>query len=268
MTFEYRDPLLTKLKDDKDGARRDYQSNPPRGLVPHEPIAPLLLRGWLEFSVTFQLRAPWFSKDDLSFHVLDNPVHRDHVFGAPFMSASSWKGLLRWAARMRMQTGLLAHLEANDNEMRSWSDSVEVIHLFGNECKETEHFRRGALAFRPTWFNRVGFEVINPHDRSKKAGTKPILYEVVPPETTGTLSLLYAPAPGVGMTGVSRQRAVLLLLDAVDALITDYGFSAKRTSGWGVATIIKASLRWRDGSREGTLERLREQVKSLLAGAA
>ncbi|HVZ31052.1 MAG TPA: RAMP superfamily CRISPR-associated protein [Polyangiaceae bacterium] len=270
MTFEYIDPFLTKLKDDKEGARRDYQSNPQKGHPGYEPASTALLRDWLALSVTFQLQAPWFSKDDLPFHVLDNPVHRDHVFGAPFMSASSWKGLLRWTARMK--TGLLAHLEANDNSLKGkegrkdWKDSPEVIHLFGNECEEAEHFQRGALAFRPTWFDKVGFEVINPHDRAKKAGTKPILYEVVPAGATGTLSLLYAPTPGAA--SVDRQQAVLRLLDAVEAVLTEYGFSAKRTSGWGVATITKASLRWQGGSSEGTFAKVREAATKQTGGGA
>jgi CRISPR-associated protein Cmr2 len=266
MTFEYIDPLLKKLTDDKEGARRDYQSNPRKVHPVYEPVSPIPLREWLEISVTFQLRAPWFSKDDLPLHVLDNPVHRDHVFGAPFMPASSWKGLLRWAARMK--TGLLAHLEANDNTLQDWSDTAEVVHLFGNPRDETEHFQRGALAFRPTWFDKVGFEVINPHDRAKKAGTQPILYEVVPPGATGTLNVLYAPVPGASEPGVDRQMAILLLFDAVESLITEYGFSAKRTSGWGVATIMNARLRWRDGSRDGRLSDLRDEVTKFVGGAA
>lgn len=266
MSFEHVEPLLEKLRTNTEDARRDYQSNPPTGHAAYEPSSPTLLRDWLALTVTLQLQAPWFSKDDLPFHVLDNAVHRDHVFGAPFMPASSWKGLLRWAARMR--TGLLAHLEANNNELTNWKDSAELVHLFGNERDEAEHFQRGALAFRPTWFDKVGFEVINPHDRSKKAGTKPILYEVVPPGATGALSVLYAPVPGVEMTGVNRQSAVSLMLDAVEALITEYGFSAKRTSGWGIATVTKASLRWRDGSCDGTLARVREAATKLPGGAA
>jgi len=266
MTFEYVDPLLARLIDDKDGARHDYRSKPRKGYPVYEPVSPTLLRDWLEISVTFQLRTPWFSKDDVPFHVIDNPVRRDRVFGAPFMPASSWKGLLRWAARMK--TGLLAHLEANDNTLQDWSDTAEVVHLFGNPRDETKHFQRGALAFRPTWFDKVGFEVINPHDRRKKAGTKPIFYEVVPPRAIGTLNVLYAPMPGVSDPYVDRQKAILLLLDAIESLITEYGFSAKRTSGWGVATIIKAHLRWREGSRDGKLSDLRDQVTKLFGGAA
>jgi CRISPR-associated protein Cmr2 len=265
MTFEYIDPLLATLKDDKDSARRDYQPRATAGRAAYEPPSPTLLQDWLELSVKFQLQAPWFSKDHLLFHVLDNPVHRDHVFGAPFMPASSWKGLLRWAARMRI--GLLAHLEANNNTLTGWKDSTELVHLFGNERDESEHFQRGALAFRPTWFDQVAFEVINPHDRAKKTGTKPILYEVVPPGATGTLNVLYAPTPCASTPSVNRPRAIFLLLDAVESLITEYGFSAKRTSGWGVASVTKASLRWRDGLRGGKLSDVRDEVQKLSGGA-
>ena len=266
MTFEYVDPLLKVLKDNKKRARHDYEAEPPCTYAAYEPSSRTLLRNWLALTVTFQLQAPWFSKDDLPFHVLDNPVHRDHVFGAPFMPASSWKGLLRWAARMK--TGLLAHLEANNNTLNDWHDSTELVHLFGNERDGSEHFQRGALAFRPTWFDKVGFEVINPHDRAKKAGTKPILYEVVPSGATGTLNVLYAPAPGTAAAGIDPQNAMRLLCDSVESLITEYGFSAKRTSGWGIATITKASLRWREGSRDGKLSDLRDEAKKLVGGAA
>ena len=263
MSYEHIDQNLSKLKDNKKDARSEYQL--PKIHATYEPSSPTLLRYWLALSVTFQLQTPWFSKDDLPFHVLDNPVHRDHVFGAPFMPASSWKGLLRWAARMK--TGLLTHLEASENKLNGWKDSVELVHLFGNERDETEYSQRGALAFRPSWFDTIGFEVINPHDRAKKAGTKPILYEVVPPGATGMLKVLYAPTPGVAPE-VDRQKAVLLLLDAFESLITEYGFSAKRTSGWGIATITKANLQWRDGSCEGKLPELRDEVKRLLGGDA
>lgn len=267
MSFEYIDPLLQKMATDREVARQEYQSRPSTGRAAYEPPAPVLLRGWLALTVTFQLQASWFSKDDLPFHVLDNPIHRDSVFGAPFMPASSWKGLLRWAARMR--AGLLAHLESNGNQLQGWKDSAEIIHLFGNERDEDSHFQRGALAFRPTWFDNIGFEVINPHDRAKKAGRTPILYEVVPSGATGELRLLYAPSPGSAASdGVKSLDTLLLLLDAIEVLVTEYGFSAKRTAGWGVATITKANLRARESSHDGTTADLRGVVKTLLGGAS
>ncbi|MCL2724007.1 MAG: RAMP superfamily CRISPR-associated protein [Polyangiaceae bacterium] len=269
MSFEYTNPLLDKYREDKDEARREYQVKPPKFQKPRELNLQPLLRDWFAITVDFQLQAPWFSKDDIPFHVFDNPLHRDRVFRAPFMSASSWKGLLRWACRMQM--GLLAHLESNSNEKpnknkpSSWKDPAEILHLFGNE-REDLHARCGALAFRPTWFDKIDFEVINPHDRATKAGKHPILYEVVPSGATGMLTLLYAPSPGqAAREGVSALDSALLLLDAVQDLIAKYGFSAKRTSGWGIAAIKKASLCTRDNdSQEGSIENLRAAAKSLL----
>ncbi len=149
---------------------------------------------WFGIDVSFTLVSPWYSKDDRPFHVLDNPVRKDRVFGVPFMAAASWKGLLRWACRM--EAGLSAHLEAGDMKMDGWRDPSWILHLFGNERGEKERFRSGALACYPTWFSKVGFEVINPHSRSRRAGTQPIYYEVVPADAKGKLRLPTRPAGG------------------------------------------------------------------------
>src|SRR5579884_2765450 len=156
-----------------------------------DPWPPAWLHAdWLALAADFELLTPWYSKDDRPFHVLDNPVRKDRVFGVPFMSAASWKGLLRWA--FRVHTGLIGPAPIQDEEQRRKAEACEV-HLFGNEKGEKEDFRQGSLAFYPTWFDKIGFEVINPHSRKTRAGTQPILYEVVPSGTEGVLRLLYAP---------------------------------------------------------------------------
>ncbi|GBC78026.1 hypothetical protein HRbin08_01512 [bacterium HR08] len=191
---------------------------------------------WLALQVDFELLTPSYSKDDRAFHLLDNPVRKDRVFGVPFMAASSWKGMLRWACRM--QAGLREHLEKHGGKMDGWRDPDWILHLFGNEKGEGEEFNRGALVFYPTWFDKIGFEVINPHSRERRAGTMPIYYEVVPPGAKGTLSLLYAPWPG--MKPAAEPKEVLQkLLEAIETLLTTYGISAKRTVGWGTAKILK-----------------------------
>ena len=204
----------------------------------------LLSEHWLAFQVDFELLTPWYSRDDRLFHVMDNPVRKDRVFGVPFMAASSWKGLLRWACRM--QEGLLEYLGKHNGKMDNWRDPDWILHLFGNEKGEGEEFSRGALVFYPTWFDKIGFEVINPHSRERRAGTQPIYYEVVPPGAKGTLSLLYAPWPG--MKPYAKPGDVLPeLLKAVEELLTTYGISAKRTVGWGTARIEK----WRAFHKTG-----------------
>jgi CRISPR-associated protein Cmr2 len=179
------------------------------------------------------------------------------------MSAASWKGLLRWACRM--QAGLQEHLQRHGGKMDDWRDPDWIVHLFGNEKGEKEDFRRGALAFYPTWFNKVGFEVINPHSRKTRAGTQPILYEVVPPDTEGVLRLLYAPLPGYGGRGTAeRIDALQKLLDAAEQLLTVYGFSAKRTAGWGIAEVTGARANGGQWQRENPFQELKGKIPALL----
>ncbi|ACX52049.1 protein of unknown function DUF324 [Ammonifex degensii KC4] len=195
----------------------------------------LPLRNWLAFQVDFELLTPWYSKDDRVFHILDNPLRKDRVFGVPFMAASSWKGMLRWV--FLLVNKLIGPEQEKDEAKREKAKAME-LHLFGNEKDEEKNFHQGALVFYPTWFNKIGFEVINPHSRERRAGTKPIYYEVVPPGAKGTLSLLYAPWPG--MKPSANPRDVLPgLLEAIETLLTTYGISAKRTVGWGTAKILE-----------------------------
>jgi len=200
---------------------------------------PFVSDRWLLLNVEFTLLTPWYSKDDRPFHVLDNPVRKDRVFGVPFMAAASWKGLLRWACRM--EAGLLHYLEKHGGRMDGWEEPDWIVHLFGNERGDGEEFSRGALQFFPTWFDRIGFEVINPHSRKTRAGTQPIVYEVVPAGTQGCLRLLYAPAPG----RVAPPETLAKLIQAIEKLLTVYGFSAKRTGGWGLAEIQSWSVNGR-----------------------
>lgn len=192
---------------------------------------------WTGVEIHFTLQTPWYSKDDQAFHVLDNPVRKDRVFGVPYMSAASWKGLLRWA--FRMTAGLLGPKWEADEERRKIARSMD-LHLFGNEKGAQKEFRQGALAFYPTWFDKVGFEVINPHSRARRAGTQPIYYEVVPAGTPGILRFLYAPLPGAAERDhVKPAQVIDCLLQAVEVLLTIYGISAKRTVGWGTAAITQ-----------------------------
>ncbi|HXG23861.1 MAG TPA: RAMP superfamily CRISPR-associated protein [Chthonomonadales bacterium] len=238
----------------------------PGGIIQTSPnFSSLPVDSWLGLQIDFELLTPWYSKDDRVFHVLDNPVHKDRVFGVPFMAASSWKGMLRWACRM--QAGLREHLERNGNRMEAWRDPDWILHLFGNEKGAKKDLRQGALVFYPTWFDRIGFEVINPHSRERRAGTQPIYYEVVPPGAKGTLSLLYAPWPGM-KPSANPAEVLPKLLEAIEDLLRTYGISAKRTVGWGTAEIKK----WRAFHKtHGSVEKdiraeLWREVQNWLAG--
>jgi CRISPR-associated protein Cmr2 len=225
----------------KDEARRRYLDGTSRLdlALPSElkldcPFEALPIASWVGLEIDFTLSTPWYAKDDRPFHVLDNPVRKDRVFGVPYIPASTWKGLLRWACRM--QAGLLDHLERHNIDLEGWTDPGWLLHLFGNEKGEDKDFSRGALVFRPTWFSKVGFEVINPHSRARRAGTQPIYYEVVPANTSGSLRLLYAPLPDPER-GAGQADALGNLVDSVGDLLESYGMSAKRSAGWGTAHI-------------------------------
>lgn len=237
------DECTVQLLEDKDNARDEYmlrakslQLALPRDLALDCDFSNLPEPSWLGLEVEFILNRPWYSKDDRPLHILDNPVRKDRVFGVPYMAAASWKGLLRWACRM--QEGLVNYLCKNSMSMDNWQDPPWIVHLFGNEQGEEEKFQQGELVFYPTWFSRVNFEVINPHSRKSRAGTKPIFYEVVPAGITGTLKLLYAPIPGASRRDCVQPKEVICkLLAAIQALLETYGISAKRTAGWGTARI-------------------------------
>ncbi len=248
----------TRGDDQKNEARSCYmQRAQAKRLELPGDLSPLLipkvsdpvLPEWIGLEVSFVLETAWYSKDDRPFHVLDNPVRKDRVFGVPYMSATSWKGMLRWACRM--QAGLREHLEKTKGKFEGWRDPAWIVHLFGNEKGEEKDFRQGTLVFYPTGFDKIGFEVINPQSRARRAGTQPIYYEVVPgrrpkPRNSGddddggrgTLYLLYAPWPAMkDLPGLDRKQAINNLLKAIEELLTTYGISAKRTVGWGTAKI-------------------------------
>jgi len=228
--------------EDRENARNRYRQSAQQGLkspnflpgIATPDFRNLLHSSWLAFQIDFELLTPWYSKDDRVFHVMDNPVRKERVFGVPVLAASSLQGLLRWACRM--QAGLREHLEQHNGKLDGWRDPDWILHLFGNEKGEEKDFHQGALVFYPTWFDKIGFEVINPHSRERRAGTQPIYYEVVPPGAKGTLSLLYAPWPGM-KAEVEPIECLPKLLEAMEALLTTYGISAKRTVGWGTARI-------------------------------
>ncbi len=226
---------------------------------------------------TFTLAQPWISKDDDPFYVAEsvNPVRKEKVFKVPMMSASSWKGLLRWTA---MHTRLVLKKDEFSPEMFAQERFVQTL-LFGDEkgeeADQTKDFaayldalkpearqeygrllrayyhlkpddpiphHSGRLMFYPTFFNLIDVEVINPHSRKTRAGTHPIYLECVPAGAQGTFSLLYVPFDLIGQDeNKIRQQALAdltLVAEGLKALFLTYGFSAKRTSGYGAAQEI------------------------------
>ncbi len=96
---------------------------------------------------------------------------------------------------------------------------------------------QGRLHFYPTFFDKIDLEVINPHDRKTRAGKNPIYFEVVPDTATGNFSLLWFPFD-LAENNTARKEALKedwnVLKEALKNMFFTYGFSAKKTSGFGV----------------------------------
>lgn len=214
-------------------------------------LSHLPLYSWL-FHFRFTLASPYLSKDDAPFYVIDNPVRKDRVFKLPMVSPTSWKGGLRAALR---------RISMGQDEPEGWSVEKErqnpsMTRLFGNVKGEEEQdeLHAGRLRFFPTFFDRIGREVINPHDREGGAGDQPIYFECVPEKAKGAFSLLYVPFDTVGKPDgwtdpISQQspRQIALadmikVTDATARLLTLYGFGAKTSSGFGVANSMFSRL--------------------------
>lgn len=219
-----------------------------------KPELDLLPLGSWFLQLDFKLVKPYISHDDGPSYIIDNPVTTDHILGLPMIRASSWKGNLRSALRLT----------------KRWNDATpELVRLFGNPKSAEEEFRSGRLEFYPTFFYRVGLEIINPHDRVRKVGKNPILFECVPAGAEGRFSLLYVPFDLIGNSEdeIRRQAGedLHLIAEAISAMMLTYGFSAKRTSGYGTAEdmIIRGGVRTKAGLHDLTGKKLSELTQEV-----
>jgi CRISPR-associated protein Cmr2 len=192
------------------------------GLWPTLPPLVSLPLHTLALHFTFILSRPYISRDDSVFHVLDNPVKKERVFQLPFVAPSQWKGALR--AAIRRENG--------------WQDDHAELHrLFGESCDDEG--QAGRLYFYPTFFTRLGLEVINPHNRETGAGEQPLHFECVPAGATGDFTLLYVPGgPSAKNNGEIRSRVaddLQLVAQGIKTMLFIYGFGAKTGSGFGLA---------------------------------
>lgn len=268
-------------------------------LTPSVSLVGLPAGSWF-LQLEFTLAKPWISKDDDPFYVAEsvNPVRKDKVFKVPLMSAASWKGLLRWTAmhvrlalqkdqlkaedfaRERFRQALLFGNEKGEEpgqarDFAVYLDSlnqdaaplyrklVKEYFRLSAETKEMPH-HSGRLAFYPTFYDLIDVDVINPHSRKTRAGTNPIYLECVPAGAKGTFSLLYVPTDLIGKpeneVKTPAKEDLGLAAEGVSAMMLTYGFSAKRTSGFGTAQdqIENASVRTRANGRGWPLSRLSE----------
>ena len=234
-TTRYHRLIADGKKEDADALRAEWSkkagkvvlSEPSNELwemiaKPSIDLAPLPPGSWfLQF--TFTLDKPYISKDDNPFYIIDNPIVRDKIFQLPMVRPTNWKGNLYSALWQ------LGHDKDNDEQMQR---------LFG-EIRGEEDGQAGRLFFYPTFFTQTGLEIINPHDRRRRVGKNPILFECVPAGASGTFTLIYIPFDLIGKDkAAAREQALAdlqLVAKGLQAMFLTYGFSAKRTSGFGVA---------------------------------
>ncbi|HEW92810.1 MAG TPA: hypothetical protein ENF81_09775 [Thermotogaceae bacterium] len=179
----------------------------------------------------FTLKKPFYSHDDEDFYIIDNPVTKEHIFKIPMMRPSSWKGNLR------------STMIKVNNIMTENCDNPLIERLFGCTDEKENTQKKGRLIFYPTYFDNIGLEMINPHDRKTKAGTNPILYEVVPKGSRGVFSLLYIPFDLIGGDDSNKRDDSIAgyqkVSEAIKEMMTTYGFGAKTSSGYGVIDKIE-----------------------------
>ncbi|MDF0590975.1 RAMP superfamily CRISPR-associated protein [Candidatus Methanocrinis natronophilus] len=245
------------------------------------PDISLFPAGSWSLQFKFTLRKPYISRDDTDFYILDNPVKKEKVFKVPYVAPSQWKGALRSAMvlelakdcplqpedfaqrRFRMAVlfgdekgeeprsikGLAKYLDEKGGEEASEIYRQLVKQCFNGEPNESLPHHRGCLHFYPTYFDQIGLEVINPHQRDTGAGKLPIYFECVPDGAEGTFTLLYVPLRGPEISHEDAKKHASqdleVVAEGIRAMMTTYGFGAKTSSGFGVA---------RDDSKETTVK--------------
>ncbi|HPZ74662.1 MAG TPA: RAMP superfamily CRISPR-associated protein [Candidatus Pacearchaeota archaeon] len=183
--------------------------------------------------ISFTLKKPYTSKDEGEFNVIDNkifenPIVRDKFTGLPMVKPTTWKGHLRFAAE-RVEC---------DKERKK----IIIKRLFGSEPEEKENPLKGRLYFFPTFFNKEAEkEVITPLKRDTRTPARgPIPFEVMKPSKEGKFYLLYFPYPkGDNYQESQVDEDLEFLSKSLELMFYSYGFSAKKTSGFGVIERLK-----------------------------
>ncbi|NLY42420.1 MAG: hypothetical protein GX066_00265 [Clostridiaceae bacterium] len=95
---------------------------------------------------------------------------------------------------------------------------------------------KGRAIFYPTFFDKVSYEIINPHDRKRRAGINPIYYEIVPEGARGKLQIIYIPHDAVlSESQILKDQVkedISFLCRAIEKT-EEEGIGAKIKLGWG-----------------------------------
>jgi len=249
--------------------------------------------------VKFKLIAPYFSKDEDEFYIIQNPILKEKVFKVTMVRGSSWKGALAGSFKklLNEENGtdkrniiesylrifgagsenikvIEEYLREKSKNLKDFKDKIlefmlfelgikvnkDLINNIKNSSDEQALLRelknqisykiqksksnlpiefqtyKGRTIFYPTYFDKLSLEIINPHNKRKRAGTVPIHYEVVPKNTEGILQIVYTPFDGILKNGDDLKSEVeedlKNLCEAIETLANE-GIGAKTKLGWG-----------------------------------
>lgn len=223
--------LGNTLAEDTQKATTEWNQEMKRFLPTDADLEVLPDGSWL-FKSAFTLSQPFTSKSEEEFHPyeerqdgkikkwfeIQNPIVRDYLTRLPLVKPTTWKGHLKFAARMEV------------------IDDKIVSRLFGT-TRSDDNGLAGRLRFFPTFFNvAVQREVVTPLKRDTRTPARgPIDIETVPSDSKGTFCLLYIPNPrGMDWTLDQIAEDLEAVVKVLGAMFLRYGFSAKKTAGWGV----------------------------------
>ena len=204
-------------------------------------VAPSQWKGQLRAAMVRELVANLQEGDISEAEFIERRLQLYRLFGNEKDGTAEF--LNRILARLRV--GPLPG-DANEEIKRKWQKQLEqeikvIAGKFENLLRKRKYRIgniegfQGRLHFYPTFFDKIGLEIINPHDRETGAGKHPIYFECVPPETSGVFTLLYVPIGGGPKDEETCKADLEAVAQGIRAMLTTYGFGAKTSSGYGVA---------------------------------
>lgn len=224
------------------------------GLVPALPDPARLPLFSATLSLRFRLLTPLLTRDDDPFHLFDNPVRRDHVFGLPYLAAASVKGLAADAYQRAFRTDDEwngAAGEAQEKVAAFRRREGHALRLFGlaDDGADTgDKSQAGRLHFSPVWFDAVQYLILNPADPATGQGTVPIQFEAIAPRRTDgapvevDVQVFYCnPAGAPDSDAVTVRADLARWLAAVAAWWPTLGLGAKRLAGYGAIEPVAAT---------------------------
>jgi CRISPR-associated protein Cmr2 len=221
--------------------------------------------------ISFKLRKPYTSKGEGEFHIIadrrdiriiENPIVRDKFLGCPMVRPSTWKGHIRFAAEK---------VELPEIPSDRGKRKIIVKRLFGSKPEDEDNLK-GRLHFYPTFFNDdAERDIITPLDRETRTPVRkrsPIPLEVMKAGKSGDFYLLYVPYPrGNDFREKHLREDLTFLVEALELMFYTYGFSAKKTSGFGVIEKqLDKGVVWvktRTGIKKGTFSEIGELISRL-----